>query len=378
MVSSEISGEDIIRVTHIITGLNTGGAETVLYKLLSTMGNAPFIFEVISLTDIGSIGKKIRALGVPVRALEMRSGSPNPLQVLRLATWLRKSAPDVIQTWMYHADLVGGVAAKLAGGIPVTWGIHNYNLDSQHNKQSTIWTARLCAMLSAWLRQAHAARGYSSGKMVVIQNGIDLSVFKPDPVARESIRKRLGIPQGALLIGMVARFDSQKDHQNFVDAARMFCADYPDAQFLLCGDEITWKNRSLVSWIDNAEMHRHFHLLGVRQDIASVTAALDIATLSSFGESFSLTIGEAMACGIPCVTTNIAAPVDLLGGYGWIVPIHDSRALSHAWKEILVTSGEIRAKRLGAARERIQKYFSLEMMAEGYQRLFMELHNRDY
>lgn len=349
------------------------------------MNNTLFLSEVISLTDIGPIGKKIQALGVPVRALEMRRGLPSPLKVLTLASWLRQFKPDVIQTWMYHADLVGGIAAKLAGGIPVAWGVHHYNLESQYNKQSTIWTAKLCALLSRWLPekivccsnatyQAHAALGYISNKMIVIPNGIDLSIFKPDTAARENLRKELGISQSALLIGMVARFDPQKDHQNFINAAKILCANYPEVHFLLCGDGITWDNRSLVSWIDNVGMHHHFHLLGVRQDIASVTATLDIATSSSFGESFSLTTGEAMACGIPCVTTNIEAPVDLLGGNGWIVPIHDSYALSHAWKEILDGAGGLREKCLDAARERIRKHFSLDVMTGNYQHLFIELH----
>jgi len=374
-----------MKVIHIITGLNTGGAEMVLYKLLSVMDQEIYTAEVISLTDIGPIGKKIKSLGVQVNALRMRRGIPGPLAVLKLASWLSQLNADVIQTWMYHADLVGGIAAKLAGGVPVIWGVHHYNLEFQHNKRSTIWTAMLCAKLSRWLprkivccsnatRQAHMALGYISERMVVVSNGIDLSDFKPDSAARESIRKELGIPQSVPLIGMVARFDPQKDHKNFVDATRMLGAEYPDAHFLLCGDGVTWDNQSLICWIDNAGMRRHFHLLGVRQDIASVTAALDIATSSSFGESFSLTMGEAMACGIPCVTTNLEAPVDLLGGYGWIVPIHDSRALCHAWREILGASGEARKKCLDAARERIRKHFSLESMAEGYQHLFVELH----
>ena len=374
-----------MKVIHVITGLNTGGAEMVLYKLLSVMDRATYTAEVISLTDIGPIGTQIESLGVRVRALGMRRGIPNPLAVLKLAGWLRQSKADVIQTWMYHADLVGGIAAKLAGGIPVTWGIHHSNLDQHLSKQSTIWTMRLCAWLSRWLpykivccsqgaKKVHEIMGYAAEKMIVIPNGIDLSAFKPDLMARANIRKELGVSEEALIIGLVARFDPQKDHHNFIEAAGMFYADYPDVYFLLCGDGLNLDNQRLVGWIDDARVHDCFHLLGRRQDIARVTAALDIAASSSFGESFSLTIGEAMACGIPCVTTDIEGPVSLLAGCGWVVPIHDSRALCQAWQEILEASGDARKERLDAARERIQRHFSLEAMAEGYQHLFLEVH----
>jgi len=341
--------------------------------------------EVISLTDIGSIGKDIQALGVPVRALGMSRGVPSPLAVLKLVNWLRQSKPDVIQTWMYHADLFGGIAAKLAGGIPVAWGIHHFNLDSQYNKRSTIWTAKLCARLSRWLpekivccseatRQVHVNLGYASDKMVVIPNSIDLSVFKPDAMARKSIRKELGVSESTLLIGMVARFDPQKDHLNFVDAARLLHADYPDVHFLFCGSGVTWDNERLSNWINSAGIHHCFHLLGLRRDVERVTAALDVATLSSFGESFSLIIGEAMASGIPCVTSDIPAPVELLGGYGWVVPIHDSRALCSAWKEILLSPGDTVKKRQDAARVRIENEFSLGLMIKRYQHLFLDLY----
>ncbi len=373
-----------MKITHIITGLNTGGAEMVLYKLLLSMDRNEFIPEVISLTDVGAMGKKIEGLDVPVRALGMRRGIPNPLMVLKLAGWLRRSKPDVIQTWMYHADLVGGLAAKIAGGIPVSWGIHHSNLDPQHSKRLTILTAKLCAWLSHWLptkivsvsngaRKVHEAIGYAVDKMIVIPNGIDTVLFKPDASARLSVRNELALPKDTLIIGLVARFDPQKDHRSFIKAAEKFCIDHQNAHFLLCGNGINWDNEKLAVWIYNAGLRHCFHLLGLRDDIPRLTSALDIASSSSFGESFSLTIGEAMACGVPCVTTDIEGPVSLLGGNGWVVPINDSRAMCQAWQEIFRMSEESVKKRLDAARERIRNNFSIKIMAKKYQHLFIKL-----
>jgi len=375
----------MMRISHIITGLNTGGAEMMLYKLLGSMGREDFEQEVISLTDIGLVGAKIQTFGVRVRALGMRRGVPNPLAVLKLAGWLRRSRPVVIQTWMYHADLIGGVAAKLAGGVPVAWGIRHSNLDPQGNKCSTIWTARVCAKLSRYLparivccseasRRVHTALGYTAGKMVVIPNGFDLDLFRPDITARLTVRQELGIPDNALLIGLVARFDPQKDHGNFVEAAAMLHRQKPTTHFLLCGDGVDWDNNLLAQWIDAAGLRSHFHLLGRGQDISRLTAALDIASSSSsFGEGFPNVIGEAMACGVPSVVTDVGDSAMIVRDTGGVVPPRDPAALAEAWRDLIDQGEDVRLRLGEAARRRIEENFSLPIIAGYYENLYREM-----
>ena len=190
-----------------------------------------FEAEVISLTSIGPVGKKIQSLGIKVRALNvMRYGLPNPLVILKLAGWLRQSRPVAIQTWMYHADLISSIAARLAHNIPVAWGIHHTDLDPKNSRRSTIWIAKICAKLSNYLpnriiccseasRKVHSALGYNKDKMIVIPNGFNLTTFTPDPAARISVRHELEIDKNTILIGLSARFNPQKDHRNFIQAA---------------------------------------------------------------------------------------------------------------------------------------------------------------
>lgn len=374
----------VYNVCHIITGLNSGGAEMMLYKLLSAMDRSTFSVEVISLTDSGPIGKKIQALDVPVRALGMRRGVPNPLAVLRLVGWLRQSRPAVIQTWMYHADLIGGVAARLAGGVPLAWGIHHSNLDPEGSKCSTIWTAGLCARLSRWLpahivccseasRRVHTALGYDPDRMVVIPNGFDLTLFKPDLEGGSLIRQELGISEDTMLIGMVGRFDPQKDHLNFIKAAILLQKEIRDVQFLLCGDDITWKNQKLSKWIDGAGLHRYFHLLGRRNDIPRIMTALDIASSSSYGEGFPNVVGEAMACGTPCVVTDVGDSALMVGDTGKVVLPRDPSGLAAAWHDLIV-QGEDARRQLGAeARRRVENNFSLPAIVGRYQQLYREM-----
>ena len=279
-----------IKVVHIITGLGIGGAEMMLYKLLSGMDKEQFEQYVISLTGHGPIGNKIQQLDIPVWALGMRPGLPDARLVAKLVKKLRHKPADITQTWMYHADLLGGIASRLAGNKKVIWGMRNTDLSPSRVKLRTIWTARLCALLSHWLpqriivnsqvsRQTHIRLGYRADKMVVIPNGFDLQVFKPDKEARISVRQELGIEDETPLIGMIARFDSQKDHLNFIQAAALLSARMPQTRYLLCGEGITWQNQTLTDWIDMAGLRNMFHLLGERDDIPRLMAALDLSLI---------------------------------------------------------------------------------------------------
>ena len=358
----------------------------MLYNLLSQTDRNAFETEAVSLIEIGLAGHKIQALGVPVRALGMRRGVRDPLAVLRLARWIRQDSPDVIQTWMYHADLVGGLAARLAGNIPVAWGVRHTNLEPKIEKRSTIWIARICARLSSWLparivcnseagRQVHAHLGYAVDKMLVIPNGFDLAAFRPDPAARGSVRKELGVSEEAPLIGLMARFHPQKDHRNFVLAAAKFHTRLPESNFLLCGDGITWNNPQLAGWIEAAGIQSQCHLLGSRDDIQRLTAALDVASTSaSHGEAFPNVIGEAMACGVPCVVTDVGDSAIIVGETGVVVPPKDPRALAAGWSQLLQEMSREERQQLGfAARQRISEKYSLGKIVEQYESLYESL-----
>jgi glycosyltransferase involved in cell wall biosynthesis len=374
----------MIKVTHIISNLDGGGAETMLYRLLCRMDTARFENEVISLTNLGTLAGKIRLAGVPVRALGMKRGMPNPFPVLRLLQWIRKSKPQIVQTWMYHANLVGGLATRLAGEIPVVWGIHQANLDPQLNKLLTIWTAKSCARMSPLLPSCvlfvsqaalllHAKLGYAARRMEVIPNGFDLHEFRPDSAARLSLRRELEIAEDALVIGMAAHFRPEKDHRNFVQAAARIHAAIPEVHFVLCGLGVTRDNQQLVKWIADAGIQSRCHLLGQRRDIPRLFAAIDIATSSSLSEAFPLSVGEAMACGTPCVVTNVGDSALIVGTTGRVVAPGNSDELADAWRELIESGPEMRRYLGMAARCRVQQHFALSATVERYQGIYTEL-----
>jgi glycosyltransferase involved in cell wall biosynthesis len=375
-----------LSVCFVITNLDCGGAEAMLLRLLSQLDRNRFTVQVISLVGIGHIGKKIQALGIPVRALGMHPGRPSLNALLQLVRWLRQDQPDLIQTWMYHADLMGGIAARLAGGgVPLVWGIRQSNLGPEGNGRFTVLTVKACAWLSRWMpdrivccseasRQVHAALGYSADKMIMIPNGYDGTVFRPNSAASESVRKELQIPGGASVIGMVARFHPQKDHDNFIQAAGLLHKKNPNVYFVLCGYGVDWENRQLSRWIEDAGIRGQVYLLGQRDDIPHLTAALDIATLSSsYGEGFPNVVSEAMSCEVPCVVTDVGDAALIVGETGIVISPRNPATLAEAWQTMLDLGREGRMRLGKAARQRIKEEFDLPKIVARYEKLFEDL-----
>jgi glycosyltransferase involved in cell wall biosynthesis len=318
--------------------------------------------------------------GIPIHTMNMRPGVPDPRGVVRLACHLRRLRPDVIQTWMDHSNLIGGLAAWMAGRIPVVWGVHHAHHVQGVAKRSTLWTVSACALLSRRLaerivccseqgRMLYRRQGFAEDVLTVIPNGFDTRLFRPDVQARASLRVELGLDPEAPLIGLAARFDPNKDHATFVRAAAALAAIRPDVHFVLCGSGVDRGNVTLASQIDAHGISRRVHLLGPRRDMPCVHAALDVATSSSISEAFPLAIGEAMACGVPCVATDVGDSALIVGPTGRIVPAGDSDALARAWDELLAMEPAA-LRRLGlTARERIRASFDLDDVARRYQDL---------
>ena len=380
-----LKAERSISVLNLITGLYVGGAEMMLYRLLSQLDRAKFKPQVVSMMDLGPVGEKIRALGIPVRSLGMSPGMPNPLALVKLVRWLQCDRPDVIHTWMYHADLLGSVAAKLVGDIPIAWNIRHSDLSETESKKMTRVIASFCARLSRWsprnivccsesARDVHAAVGYASEKLLVIPNGYDLDTCKPDLVARRSVRMELGLSETTPIIGLVARFNPQKDHRTFLKAAGLLHRDMPDVHFILCGYQITQQNIDLMKWVHDAGVQDRCHLLGHRDDVIRIYAALDIASLSSsFGEGFPNVVAEAMSCGIPCVVTDVGDAAEIVRETGLVVPPQDPPMLADAWRTLLNMDRATRIQLGLAARQRVMENYNLPQIVSRYEHLFEEL-----
>lgn len=370
-----------MKIVYIITGLSTGGAETMLYKLLSKMNRERFSPVVISLIDRGTVGDRIAALDIPVYSIGMQPGMPTPEVIWRFIRQVHQLKPDLIQGWMYH----GNLAAQLSGtltlkSVPILWNIRQSLYSLSYEKPGTSAVIKLLAQLSRFPKKIlynsktsanhHENLGYQVAKTLVIPNGFDTEVFTPSFESRISIRKELGVTNDILLIGLVGRYHPMKDHANFLHAAALLLKNYSDVQFVISGGGVDWHNQTLCKLIHDLGLVERIHLLGERHDMPCLTASLDIASCSSYAEGFANVIGEAMSCGLPCVVTDVGDSGWIVGNTGRVVPPRDSEALANAWKE-LIDLGSLGRETLGsAARERIIEYFSLDSVVAQYERLY--------
>lgn len=371
-----------MRVLHIITGLADGGAEAVLHRLITH--DPQDEHHVVSLTGHGKYGPLLADAGVAVTALHMPRGRLTWHALRSLWRTLRQVRPDVVQTWMYHADLLGGVAAS-AQRLPVVWGIHNTTLEPGRSSRATMWVARACAGLSRRVParivacaeaavRVHAALGYDEGRMVVIPNGYDLSRFRPDAPARARLRAVWGVANVVPLIGMVARFDPYKDHQNLLAALGILRQRGLAFRAVLIGTGVDDGNAALKAAIATEGLDGNVRLLGPMTDIPAVMNALDVHVLSSSAEAFPNVLAEAMACGTPCVATDVGDAALIVGEAGWVVPPRDAQALAAALEEALAAWRDRAAwaRRQADCRARIESQFAIGAMVQRYRAVWQE------
>jgi glycosyltransferase involved in cell wall biosynthesis len=374
-----------IIVVHLIPALDSGGAQVMLCNLLSKTNREKFEPIVISMTDRGIFGDRISALNVQLYTLGMELGKPSIKSLWKLQDLLKQIKPNVIQSWMYHANIAAQLSQLLSFmDIPICWSIHHSIASLGSEKKLTIMLIKLGAYLSHLIpeivfvsqlsQQQHQALGYSDRNSCVIPNGFNTSLYLPSPAARRSVRADLRLPENAFLIGAIGRNHPMKDHANFINAAALLLAHHPDVHFLLIGSGLDNDNSTLVAQIEQLKIQDRIHLLGVRSDISRLSAALDICSLSSaYGEAFPLVIGEAMSCGVPCVVTDVGDSAWIVGNAGRVVPPKNAPALAQAWQELLELEPQARAELGERARDRVIKDFSLEFIVDRYEELYVSL-----
>lgn len=356
----------------------------MLLKLLERLDRERYQPMVISLTTAGDIGPRIADLGIPVIALGITSRLPNPFAFLRLLRQIRRFNPDIAHTWLYHADLFGGVAARLAGVKAVCWGIRSSNLEADKTHCTTRAVRRVCAVLSHVVPQRiflnsetalriHVSLGYAAKKLSVIPNGFDLSSFRPDDRARARVRTCLGCADDALLVGMVGRFDPLKNHFGFIAAMAIVHRYMPKVQLVLAGEGVDPTNAELMAAIKKAGLKMNTHLLGKRDDMPELMAALDVLACPSHAEAFPNVIGEAMACGVPCVATDVGDCAYIVGDTGKVVPPGNVAAFAAAVAEMLSLTHEQRASMGEKARTRVGRYFDVKRIVRRYQESYEAL-----
>lgn len=370
----------MITILHLITDLEMGGAEVMLTKLLKMMDQWRYKNVVVSLTSRGYLAERIEAAGVRVHSLGMERSRIDVTVLPKLVKLVREIQPTILQTWLYHADLLGTAAAILSNRAKLVWNIRCSDMNLTHYPWTTRVTLKLLALCSRVPRTVivnshvgqrfHQEIGYRSRQWRVIPNGFDVDEFRPQPAVYRSWRERLGLRPDTIVIGMVARIDPMKDHATFLEAARQVAAARDNVAFVLVGKGVDL----LASQANALDLAGKVHLLGVRPDMESIMPAFDIFSLTSaFGEGFPNVVGEAMACGVPCVVTDVGDSAFLVGEGGRIVPPMNPELLAREWLNIIDMDRGQRLRLGEVCRERIKHHFNLRSVVNKYQQCYDEL-----
>lgn len=367
------------KIVHIITGLNNGGAEMMLYKLLCNIDRSKYSIEVISMTDEGVLGSKIRDLGIKVHTLNMKRGVPTFSSIKKTVNIIKEV--DILQTWMYHSDLLGFVAGKIAKIDKIIWGIHHSNLDKDKNKRLVLIIAKINSYLSKYVYKIvscskyatskHVQLGYCESKFVNIPNGFDLSMYHKQENSKQVLCRELCIDENQRIVCHVARWDKLKDYETLTSALALLKNKLPDTHFVLCGTGIDKSNEELLRMVEAKNILENTHLMGRRNDVPLIMSASDILVLSSSGEAFPNVIGEAMACETPCVVTDVGDCKFIVGRYGISVEKENPEKLAEAMEEILILDQENLNTMGRLCRERVIKDFEIKKVVRMYTELYI-------
>ena len=364
-----------IKIFHVISGLNTGGAERFLHNILSSdLIKKKYNNTVISLISEGHYGPLLKKAGINVVTLDMKYGSLNLGPIWKFYRILKKQKPEILQGWMYNGNLVALLGklffskkSKLAWNIRLTLEIF---LEMKLFTRVSIKLGKFFSSIpnsiiynSNRSIDQHESLGFKNNKNIFVPNGFDVDEWRPNDLNKNKVREKLSIPKNAIVFGYVGRGDYQKDLPNLFKAFEAVCKNNLNIFLIAVG-------RKLDQYGYNSDQIK---FLGEREDVSNIMNIFDIFCLSSRAEGFPNAIGEAMSCGIPCIATDVGDTKFIIGETGWVVPPRNTPKLIEAMNLALQLS-EDQLKILGKkARKRIIDHFSISLIEKQYDQFYKEL-----
>lgn len=371
------SGDVVKKIVHVITDLDVGGAEMMLYRLLSSsVGSTDYQHIVISLTSQGPIAAQLKARGFVVFDCGLVSLKKMPAAIMRLRRLLQQLQPDIVQTWMYHADFIGGLVARWCGYRNIIWGIRSTQVPI--NSRLTGLLVKINARLSYLLPkkivcvaqaalESHRQFGFDDKRMLVIGNGIDLDEFFKGMDSSLAVEKTMSLPR---IIGCVGRYHADKGQDLLVQSFAQLLPQQPDLRLMLIGRGCDSANQQLVALLKQLNLEHAVDLLGERQDIAALLHTMDIYCMPSRSEGFPNGLVEAMACGLPCVATDVGDARLLGDGVVQFVAPASVSELTRGLQQVLEISPAARLSLGQQAAQRIKQQYSIDVVRSQFEALY--------
>ena len=362
-----------MKVTFLTRSLDYGGAERQAALLACGLKARGHDISIMTFYGGGPFQRQLSEAGVRLVDLHKQGRWDLAGFLLRLAANLRREQPDVVYSYLPVANLLATLAKPLAGVSRVVWGVRASAFDLSDydwlTRRSYALERRFAAFPDLIVVNSEAglkhlrAKGFPQEKTVAIPNGVDVQTFRPRPDGRRRVRAEWGISENQRLVGSVGRLDPLKDHRTFLRAASLLGPKNSDLRFVCVGDGPPDYRAGLQEFARELGLGRRLIWVTKRDDMPDVYSAFDVHCLSSISEGFPNVLAEAMACGVPCVATNVGDSMAIVGDTGTVVPPGEPEAMAQAWLSTLDRlAGD---PSLGSkAREHIADNFSEETMIQ--------------
>lgn len=371
--------DDRIRVLHVITGLGVGGAEMLLYNLAVSLIRR-VDSHILSLSSEGGMVRRFQDAGMRVVQLGLKGKAGMlraPIAAMKIRKEVRQWRPDVIQGWMNHGNVAATLIRRFnAPSARLIWSVMQSFNDIEAEKPGTRRAIRLQIRLSSRpdsiVCNSYRARdqllqlGCAGGALGVIPNGFDVAKFRPDAQARERMRELIGASEEDFVVGMVARLHHVKDYPSFIRAAAMAARSIPRLRVVCVGTGVASSGSPLWALVRDLQLEQRCTLLDERSAMELVYPGLDLLCLTSLTEGSPNVIGEAMACGVPCVATNVGDIAAVIDNTGTVVLPGDPAEISRAIVHYAKLADEARAELAARARDRIVQRYSMTEIAQQY------------
>tara|TARA_Y100000991_G_scaffold73895_2_gene55616 strand:- start:8253 stop:9383 length:1131 start_codon:yes stop_codon:yes gene_type:complete len=363
------------KIVYIINSTDVGGAENIFFNVVKELSKKDIV--IISLTCQGYYGKELKNKGFTVYSINMKKNIFILFQIFKLFYLINIHRPEIVHTWLYHSNLIGGIIAKLSRVKKIYWSIHH---DYEYSNMLMMIEMKLLSVLSHLIpnkiiycsyssKENHIKNGYSQFESSIIENGICLSKFKSDSILRTKIRAKLKIKNDCFLLGNISRYHPLKDHDTLLKSLTYLKLKSKSFRCILIGNGLTEKNIDLVKKIEKYNLSKEIILYGSSNKIHQLINAFDLYILSSKSESFPVTLLESMASGVPCISTNVGDAKNIIGNSGWIVNPKDHYELGNCIAKI-IDKRDLLQEKSKLSKERVKEFFSLERMNYRYKKLY--------
>ena len=374
------------KIAHVITGLGKGGAEGVLYRILSYENQFEHI--VINLGKEDFYSKEIKNLNIKVFNLNLKNFIFFPFSLLNLFLIIKREKPDLIHTWMYHADLIGGIIGRLGGCKEIIWCVRNSNIDKKFTPGLTRVVIKFCSLISNFIpskivycsknsARLHEKMGYPASKSVIIHNGVNYNFFKPINNIKKNILRILKISPEKFILGLVSRWNPQKDLENFISTmGNLKSENFYNWHLIMVGENIDINNGRLTKILKKNKIFENTTLLGFKKNLISIYNSMDINLLTSaYGEAFPNVVVEAMSCEIPCIVTDVGDSKSIVENTGWVTEPKNKEKMKTTIKQAFreFQNKENWMLRKKNSRKKIIEIFSMENMIKNYQKIWKTL-----